>query len=163
MGGDWCSSEICGLGTCIHWPTSSNMRRDTTGEIFLALTASPIRLGSRCSTRCPKVFEPSASQAMPCLAGFRVRGNKHRAILNHNLLVAMLLNWGGGVGGGGGSPPVSRDPEMPFPKYYGRPVGFPALDSGYKATANPGRPWATQAQCHLAMHMHTCIHNNVNS
>ena len=38
------------------------------------------------------MFEPSASRAMPCLAGFRVQGNRPRGILNHGLPTAMLLD-----------------------------------------------------------------------
>ena len=57
----------CGLSP----PTCAGKQRSASaGEIFLALAASPIWLACWASTRCPKVFEPSASQAKLCLARF---------------------------------------------------------------------------------------------
>ena len=78
--GPWCvwhvSIPLCGMGV---------QRSASAHEIFLVLAASPIRLAYYRSTRFLKMFEPSASQAMPCLAGLQVRGNKPRGKLNHGL------------------------------------------------------------------------------
>ena len=84
---------FAGQATCTCRPTSSGMCRDTPEHVAV----STIWLACRHSTRCPKAFgafgafEPSASQATPCLAGFRVWGNKPRGILKHGLPTAMLL------------------------------------------------------------------------
>ena len=87
---------VVGWATCLCWPTSSDVRRDTTECV--RVRDIPCSGGLTHSGRLPPfhkvsgVFERSTSHAMPCLAGFRVLGNKSRGILNHCLPGAMLLN-----------------------------------------------------------------------
>ena len=102
MGGDWCCGGGCGLD---HLHVLAHLFRHAPGYngacpcmrflvflVFLALAASLTRLACRHSTRCPGVFELSASEAMPCLAGVRISRNNPRGMLNRCLPAAMTLN-----------------------------------------------------------------------
>ena len=68
-------------------------------------------------------------------------------------------------GMGSHPPPVLTGPEAPSPEVLWQTCqvvpGSPVLDSGYKASADPGCLNRSEAQ-HMPMHMHTCPHNNAN-
>ena len=84
------------------------------------------------------VFEPLASQAMPCLARFPVQGKGPRGIFNYDLSAAMLMNL---EEGGAGLPPFPMHPcgnshynTNPHPSPYNRTI---TTHPTYPSTAHP--------------------------
>ena len=85
---------VAGWATWVCWPTSSKMRRDTAERIHIRDVPRFGRFAH--SFELPPFCMVSrgirASQTMPSMAGFQVRGNTPRGLLNHGVPTVMILN-----------------------------------------------------------------------